>query len=163
MKEFFENNADKIWYLLCVIIVAVGIFVDAFFGLLCCVLIGIHFYIVFSDKLDRNFTKSDSIAVNFISTLLHMTIYVIIIGVTSIVVDKEEIKVSNSYEVKYLEHEKIIISKNNNLEVISDAKLYWECRAKNCKDIVITNIRTKPSNSIYSDLLTKSFSVLTVN
>ena len=162
MKDFYKKNTDKIWYLLCVLAVSLGMFVDVVYGLFVVVLIGIHFYI--ESGSDRSFNEFDRFGDSFAALLFHIIVYFGIIALVSSVIDKEEIKESNSYEVKYLEHEKIIISKNNNLEVISDAKLYWECRAKNCKNIVITRIKEKHVNPIFSkDLFLKTSTVFLVN
>ena len=148
MKDFYKKNTDKIWYLLCVLAVSLGMFADVAYGFFVVLLIGLHFYIELGS--DRSFTEFDRFGASFTALLFHLIVYFGIIALVSSVIDKEEIKESNSYEVKYLEHEKIIISKNNNLEVISDAKLYWECRAKNCENIIITTTQEEPINTKYS-------------
>lgn len=164
MKDFYKKNRDIIWYLLCAIAVALGIFVDVAYGFIVVVLIGIHFYIEFGNHLNRSFTEFDRFGATFVGFLLHLFCYILIIVFVSFIIDKEEVKESNSYEVKFLENEKIVISKDNNIDIISDPKLYWECRAKNCKNIIMTTVTEKPVNSIYSkDLFLKTSTIYSVD
>ena len=165
MKDFSKKNTDKIWYLLCVLAVSLGMFVDVAYGLFVVVLIGIHFYIELGSDLNRSFNEFDRFGDSFVILLVHLICYFAIIALVSSVIDKEEIKESNSYEVKYLEHEKIVISRDNNIEmIVNEPKLYWECRAKNCKNIVITTIKEKHVNPIFSkDLFLKTSTVFSVN
>lgn len=158
MKEFYKKHMDIIWYSLIAISVVTGVFVDATLGTLVILLIGLHVYIGFAEENGRDFTQFDRFGVTFTAMLSHVLVYIAILVVVSIFIDKKEIKISNSYEVKYLENEKILISKDNDIEIIDDAKLYWECVAKNCKRVVITNISTEPINDIYSkNLPSKSY------
>ena len=164
MKDFLEKNRDIIWYLLCAIAVALGIFVDVGGGFIIVILIGIHFYIEFGNHINKSFTEFDRFGASFAALLVHIICYFAIIALVSSIIDKEEIKESNSYEVKFLENEKIVISKDNTIEIISDSKLYWECRAKNCKNIITTTITEKPVNSIYSkNLILKTSTVFSVD
>ena len=163
MKDFLKKNRDIIWYLLCASAVALGIFVDVAYGYLVILLITIHLYVVLGD-VTSNLERFDIFGATFVGFLLHLFCYILIIAFVSFIIDKEEIKESNSYEVKFLENEKIVISKDNNIEIISDPKLYWECRAKNCKNIVITTIKEKHVNPIFSkDLFLKTSTVFSVN
>jgi hypothetical protein len=165
MKDFLKNNkGDIIWYLLCIITVLLGVFVDVSYGFFVVLLIGIHFYIEFENHLNRSFTEFDRYGSTFIALLFHCVIYIGIISIVSIIIDKEEIKELNSYEVKFLENEKIVINIGNNIEIIDNAKLYWECKAKNCKNIIITIITENPANPIFSkDLILKQSTVFSVN
>ena len=158
-KDFYETNADAIWYILCILAILIGVFVNDAYGYLVILLITIHLYTV----LER-FDRFDRFGATFVGFLLHSFGYTLIIIFVSFIVDKEEIKEVNSYEVKFLENEKIVISKDNNIEIISDPKLYWECRAKNCKNIITTTITDKPVNSIYSkNLFLKPSTVFSVD
>ena len=164
MKDFLKKNRDIIWYLLCAIAVALGIFVDVGGGLIIVILIGVHFYIEFGNHINKSFTEFDRFGATFVGFLLHLFCYKLIIVFVSFIIDTEEIKESNSYEVKFLENEKIVISKDNTIEIISDSKLYWECRAKNCKNIIMTTVTEKPVNSIYSkNLFLKPSTVFSVD
>lgn len=158
MKDFYKNHLDIIWYSLIAISVVTGVFVDSTLGTLVILLIGLHFYIGFADEVGRDFTEFDRFGATLAGTLIHFLVYIVILVVVSTFIDKKEIKISNSYEIKYLENEKILISKDNDIEIIDDAKLYWKCVAKNCKRISITNITTEPINDIYSkNLPSKSY------
>lgn len=165
MKDFYKKNTDKIWYLLCVLAVSLGMFVDVAYGFIVVLLIGVYFYIEFGNHLNRSFTEFDRFGVSFVALLFHLIVYFVIIAIVSSIIDKEEIKESNSYEVKFLENEKIVISRDNNIEmIVNEPKLYWECRAKNCKNIVITTIKEKHVNPIFSkDLFLKTSTVFSVN
>ena len=164
MKDFLKKNRDIIWYLLCAIAVALGIFVDVGGGFIIVILIGVHFYIEFGNHINKSFTEFDRFGASFVGFLLHLFCYILIIAFVSFIIDKEEIKESNSYEVKFLENEKIVISKDNNIELIDNPKLYWECRAKNCKNIIMTTVTEKPVNSIYSkDLFLKTSTIYSVD
>ena len=158
MKDFYKKHRDITWYLLITISVATGVFINATVGTAAVLLIGLHFYIIFADEVDRDFIEFDRLGVSFVALLMHLLGYIVILVAVSTFIDKKEIKIYNSYEVKYLENEKILISKDNDIEIIDDAKLYWECRAKNCKNIAITNINTEPINPIFSkNLPSKSY------
>ena len=164
MRDFLEKNKDIIWYLLCIIAVALGVFVDVTYGFITVLLIGVYFYIEFGDHLNGSFTEFDRFGASFVALLFHIIVYFAITVLVSSIIDKEEIKESTSYEVKFLENEKIVISKDNNIEIILDAKLYWECRAKNCKNVVITTVTKKPVNPVFSkDLFLKTSTVFSVN
>lgn len=164
MIELYKKYRDQIWWSLIVITTVVGIYIDTLLGLLGCLLIGIHFYISLCYEVDSKFSKFDAFGVGFVATVIHMFTYIVIVVIVTICIHKEEIKVSNSYNIKYLENEKIVILKDNNLEIINDAKLYWECRAKNCSNIIITTIKEKPINSIYSkNLPTNPSTIYSVN
>ena len=155
MKDFYKKNTDKIWYLLCVLAVSLGMFVDVVYGFFVVLLIGLHFYIELGS--DRSFTEFDRFEASFAALLFHIIVYFGIIALVSSVIDKEEIKESNSYEVKFLENEKIVINTGDNLEIIDNARLYWECTAKNCKNIIITIIEEKPVTNVFSsDLFYKT-------
>lgn len=165
MKDFLKKNRDIIWYLLCAIAVALGIFVDVGGGFIIVILIGIHFYIEFGNHINKSFTEFDRFGNSFAALLAHIIGYFVIIALVSSIIDTEEIKESTSYEVNLLENEKIVISKDNNIELIEEqSKLYWECRAKNCKNIIMTTVTEKPVNSIYSkDLFLKTSTIYSVD
>ena len=150
-KEMYKKNGDYIWWTLCAISMGLGVFVDLNYGMSIILLIGIHFYLLFGDQIDRYFTQFDRLGVSFIAILFHTFVYFFIVLVVTNAIDKTEIVTSNSYQVKYLENEKIVISKNNRAEIIGDPRLYWECVAKNCKNIVITRIKSVPANPIFSE------------
>lgn len=160
MKDFYRNNTDKIWCFLCALSILLGVFVDVAYGLIVILLIAAHFYVNLESDVDGNFTEFDRFGVSFTALLLHLLGYLAIIALVSSFVHKNEIKTTATYDVKYLENEKILILKDNNLAIIDDAKLYWECRAKNCKRISITDITTEPINNIYSRNLTSKSSTI---
>ena len=110
--------------------------IDTFYGFLVTLLIGVHFYISFCYEMDSNFTQLDWLGASFVALLLHYLSYFLIISAVSCVVDTQETKTSQRYEIKYMENETIVIIKNNEVLTIKDAKLYWECRAKNCDTII---------------------------
>ena len=131
MKDFLEKNRDIIWHLLCAIAVALGIFVDVGGGFIIVILIGIHFYIEFGNHINKSFTEFDRFGASFAALLVHIICYFAIIALVSSIIDKEEIKESTSYEVKFLENEKIVISRDNIIEmIVNEPKVYWECIAK---------------------------------
>lgn len=150
MKESYKRNRDIIWILLCVVAVVLGVFVDVFYGFLVTLLIGVHFFCSLRYEIDSNFTQSDVLGASFVALLLHYLSYFLIISAVSCVVDTREIKTSQRYEIKYMENETIVIIKNNEVLTIKDAKLYWECRAKNCDAIIETTISTVTSNPIFA-------------
>ena len=160
MKELYKKYRDQIWWSLIITAVIVGIFVDTFYGFLVTLLIGVHFYISLCYETDSKFTQLDVCGVSFIAILIHWCLYCAIIILTSLLVDTREIETKEIFEIKYLENEKIVISKNNTIQIIDDAKLYWECRAKNCKNITITIVKDKSINSIYSKNLPMSMSTI---
>ena len=162
-KDFYETNAGAIWYILCILAILIGVFVNVAYGYLVILLITIHFYMEPGEGTS-NLERFDRFGATFVGFLLHLFCYILIIVFVSFIIDKEEIKESTSYEVRFLENEKIVISKDNNIEIISDPKLYWECRAKNCKNIITTTITEKPDNSIYSkDLFMKTSTIYSVD
>ena len=65
MKDFYKKNTDKIWYLLCVLAVSLGMFVDVAYGFFAVLLIGIHFYIELGSHLNRSFTEFDRFGASF--------------------------------------------------------------------------------------------------
>ena len=164
MKDFLENNTARIWFLICLIAVSLGIFIDVTYGFIVVLLIGVYCYIVLDD-ITSNLETFDRFGATFVGFLLHLFCYIVIIALVSSIIDKEEIKESTSYEVKFLENEKIVISRDNNIEMIAnEPKLYWECRAKNCKNIIITTVTEKPVNPVFSkDLILKTSTIFTVN
>ena len=162
-NDFYETNVDTVWYVLCAFTILIGLFVNVDYGYLVILLIMIHFYIVLG-YVTSNLERFDRLGATFVGFLLHLFCYKLIIVFVSFIIDTEEIKESNSYEVKFLENEKIVISKDNTIEIISDSKLYWECRAKNCKNIIMTTVTEKPVNSIYSkDLFLKTSTIYSVD
>ena len=163
-KDFYETNACAIWYILCIFAILIGVFVNVAYGYLVILLITIHFYIILGD-VTSNLERFDRFGATFVGFLLHLVCYILIIVFVSFIIDKEEIKESTSYEVRFLENEKIVISKDNNIELIVDqTKIYWECRAKNCKNIIITTITEKPINHIFSkDLFLKPSNIYSVD
>lgn len=150
MKEFYKKHITQIWLGLIVITLVVGIFVDILLGLLGCLLIGIHFFFSLCYEIDNKFKYSDALGTSFVALLLHYLSYFLIISAVTAVVDTREIKTSQRYEIKYMEYETIVIIKNNEVLTIKDAKLYWECRAKNCDAIIETTISTVTSNPIFA-------------
>lgn len=150
MKELYKRNIDIIWILLCVVAVVLGIFVDTFYGFLFTTLIGVHFFFSHCYEIDNKFKYSDALGTSFVALLLHYLSYFLIISAVTAVVDTREIKTSQRYEIKYMENENIVIIKNNEVLTIKDAKLYWECRAKNCDAIIETTISTVTSNPIFA-------------
>ena len=163
MKKFLEKNRDIIWYLMCVIAVALGVFVDVAYGFIVVILIGVYFYIVLDD-ITSNLETFDRFGATFVGFLLHLFCYILIIVFVSFIVDTEEIKKSKSYEIKYKENGKILIEVGKNIQMLNDSALYWECEAKNCKNIIITTVTEKPVNHIFSkDLFLKTSTVFSVN
>lgn len=150
MKELYKKYRDQIWWFLIFITTVVGIFIDTLLGLLGCLLIGIHFYISLCYEVNSKFTQSDVYGVSFISILIHLCLYWVIIILTSIFVDTRAIEIKEVFEIKYLENERFVISKNNTIEIIDDAKLYWECRAKNCTEIIETTVKLETENKIFA-------------
>lgn len=150
MKESYKRNRDIIWILLCVVAVVLGIFVDTFYGFLVTLLIGVHFFFSFCYEIDNKFKYSDALDASFVALLLHYLSYFLIISAVTAVVDTREIKTSQRYEIIYMENETIVIVKNDDILTIKDARLYWECRAKNCDAIIETTISTVTSNPIFA-------------
>lgn len=164
MREFYNKMENYIWIALCLICLISGIFVSPTIGLIFIVLIGVHFYISFSTEIDKRFGELDRFGASVTSTLVHLIMYIGILSGLTAFVDKKEIRTSKSYEVKFLENEKIVINTGDNLEIIDNARLYWECTAKNCKNIVITIIEEKPVSNVFSsDLFYKTNIEYSVN
>ena len=148
--DIYFKYRDLIWRTLIITAAAVGIFVNTFYGFLVTLLIGVHFYISFCYETDSNFTQLDVLGVSFVATLIHWCLYGAIIVLTSIFVDTRTIETKEVFEIKYLENEKFVISKNNTIQIIDDAKLYWECRAKNCTEVIETKTRLETENTIFA-------------
>lgn len=148
--KLYKENKDKIWWLLCFISITTGIFYNVLLGLIGCLLIGIHFYISLDEDIDAGFTETDRLGVSFVAIIAHIILYLSIIAIVASVVDKKEFKTFKQFNIKYMENEKIVIFDNNDIQILEDAKLYWECRAKSCTSIIKTTINEEVSNSIFS-------------
>lgn len=157
--KLYKENKDKIWYVLCFVSITAGIFYNVLLGLVGCLLISIHFYISLDEDIDAGFTETDRLGVSCVAFLIHITIYLGIIAIVASLVDKKEFKTFNQYYIKYIENEKIVILNEGNIEVLEDAKLYWECRAKNCTSIIKTTINEEVSNPIFSKNLPSKVSI----
>ena len=85
MRDFLEKNRDIIWYLMCVIAVALGVFVDVAYGFIVVLLIGVYCYIVLDD-ITSNLETFDRFGATFVGFLLHLFCYILIIVFVSFIV-----------------------------------------------------------------------------